>query len=144
IPKVRACWGLVQLGDYRFERTSDERHRHVVQTFWQRIFAQGDVFKGEYSGWYHTTDNRFLDEEEVPEHPDKDARLKFLTEEAYYFRLSKYQAWLEQFHDANPEFVSPDFRRNEMLARIRGGLKDICISRTSTDWGIPIPWDSGH
>jgi methionyl-tRNA synthetase len=144
IPKFIDCWRLVQIQDYRFERTSDERHHHVVQTFWQRIYNQGDVYKGEYSGWYHTTDNRFLDEEEVPEHPDQDPRLKYLTEEAYYFRLSKYQPWLEEFHQACPEYVVPDLRRNEMLTRIRGGLKDICISRTSTAWGVPIPWDSGH
>jgi methionyl-tRNA synthetase len=144
IPKFRDCWSLVQIQDYRFERTSEERHHELVRTFWQRIYDRGDVYKGSYSGWYHTSDNRFLDEEEVPENPQADPRLKFLTEEAYYFRLSSYQAWLEEFHEANPEFVVPDFRRNEMLARIGAGLKDICISRSSTDWGIKMPWDGEH
>src|SRR5690349_2406424 len=65
IPKFRDCWDLVQIQDYRFERTSDPRHHELVQRFWQRIYDKGDVYKGSYSGWYHTSDNRFLDEEEV-------------------------------------------------------------------------------
>lgn len=144
IPKFKECWAACRIDEYRFERTSDVRHHNLVRTFWQRIFDKGDVYKGEYSGWYHTSDNRFLDEDEVPENPETHPRLKFITEEAYYFRLSSYQVWLEEFHKANPEFIVPDFRRNEMLNRIEGGLKDICISRSGTDWGIPLPWDSGH
>ena len=144
IPIFQDCWKLVNIQDYRFERTSGARHKHVVQTFWQRIFDNGDVYKGEYSGWYHTSDNRFLDPEEVPEDPQNNPRLKHLTEETYYFRLSKYEDWLLKFHEANPQYIIPDFRRNEMLNRIRGGLKDISISRTSTDWGVLLPWDSGH
>lgn len=144
IPKFKECWSACRIDDYRFERTSDERHHRLVQVFWQRILDSGDVYKGQYSGWYHTSDNRFLDEDEVPENPESHPRLKFITEEAYYFRLSKYQDWLLSFHEANPQFVVPDFRRNEMLRRIEGGLKDICISRSGTDWGIPLPWDEGH
>jgi methionyl-tRNA synthetase len=144
IPKFKECWKLINIQDYRFERTSDPRHHELVQKFWQRIYAAGDVYKGDYSGWYHTSDNRFLDPDEVPEKPEKHPRLKFLTEESYYFRLSKYQDWLQEFHEANPRFIVPELRRNEMLSRIRSGLQDTCISRTSTDWGIPIPWDSGH
>lgn len=144
IPKFTDCWDLIQIQDYRFERTSDQKHRDVVQKFWQRIFEAGDVYKGEYSGWYHTTDNCYLEEDQLPEKPEEDPRLKFLTEESYYFKLSKYQDWLLEFHEANPQYITPDFRRNEMLNRIKGGLNDICISRTSTDWGIPLPWDEGH
>jgi methionyl-tRNA synthetase len=144
IPRFRDCWDLVQIADYRFERTSDPAHLRVVQTFWQRIYDKGDVYKGSYSGWYHSSDNRFMDEDELPEKPEDDPRLRYLTEEAYFFRLSRYADWLLSLHEACPDFVVPDFRRNEMLTRIRGGLKDICISRSSSDWGIPIPWDSGH
>ncbi|MCB1221824.1 MAG: methionine--tRNA ligase subunit beta [Planctomycetales bacterium] len=144
IPKFRECWQACRIDDYRFERTSDERHHALVRTFWQRIYDKGDVYKGQYSGWYHTSDNRFLDEDEVPENPESHPRLKFITEEAYYFKLSEYQDWLLKFHEACPEFIVPDFRRNEMLNRIEGGLKDICISRSGTDWGIRLPWDEGH
>jgi methionyl-tRNA synthetase len=144
IPKFTECWELIQIQDYRFERTSDAKHHKVVQAFWQRLYDRGDVYKGEYAGWYHTSDNRYLEEDEVPENPEEHPRLKYLTEESYYFKLSAYQDWLLEFHEKNPGFVVPDFRRNEMLNRIKGGLKDICISRTSTDWGIPLPWDAGH
>lgn len=144
VPTFHDCWKMLQIQAYAFERTSDEKHAKVVRAFWQRIFNNGDVYKGEWSGWYHTTDNRYLNDDEVPEHPESHPRLKYLTEEAYYFRLSKYEDWLLSFHEANPQFVIPDFRRNEMLNRIRQGLKDICISRTSTDWGIRLPWDEGH
>lgn len=144
VPVFVKLWADVDIQDYRFVRTSDEQHHHVVRTFWQRIYDAGDVYKGEYSGWYHTSDNKFLDDDEVPEHPQDDPRLKYLTEEAYFFRLSKYEDWLLSFHQANPAFVIPDSRRNEMLSRIRQGLRDICISRTSTAWGIPLPWDEGH
>jgi methionyl-tRNA synthetase len=144
IPRFTDCWKLLEIQDYRFERTSDERHHRLVRRFWQQIYDKGDVYKGEYAGWYHTTDNRYLDEDEVPEKPEDNPRLKYLSEEAYYFKLSAYQDWLLAFHEANPSYVIPDFRRNEMLNRIRQGLRDTCISRTSTDWGIRLPWDEGH
>jgi methionyl-tRNA synthetase len=144
IPAFHEMWAAAAIQDYRFVRTSSQEHVALVQAFWQRIYDQGDVYKGEYSGWYHTTDNRFLDESEVPENPESNPRLKYLTEEAYWFRLSKYEQLLLDFHESNPEYVVPDFRRNEMLNRIREGLRDICISRTSTDWGIRLPWDEQH
>lgn len=144
VPKFHQLWDDVNIQNYRFERTSSAKHHQLVQTFWQRVYDKGDVYKGEYCGWYHTSDNRFLDEDEVPEHPEDQPRLKFLREESYFFKLGKYESWLMDFHNANPQFILPNFRRKEMLNRIQGGLKDICISRTSTDWGIPLPWDSGH
>ncbi|MEP0814946.1 MAG: methionine--tRNA ligase [bacterium] len=144
IPSFHEAWRLVEIENYRFERTSDPKHVNVVQKFFGRIYEKGDIYKGEYAGWYHTTDNRFLNDDEVPEHPENEPRLKYLTEESYYFRLSKYQDILLRFFEENPEFVVPDFRRTEMLNRIKDGLKDLCISRTSTSWGVPLPWDSGH
>jgi methionyl-tRNA synthetase len=144
VPAFHAVLQALDIQQYAFYRTSDPEHHHLVQRFWQRIYDNGDVYKGEYSGWYHTSDNRFLDEDEVPENPEAHPRLKYLSEEAYWFKLSKYENWLLAFHEANPTYVIPDFRRNEMLNRIRGGLKDVCISRTSTDWGVLLPWDSGH
>ncbi|MCA9796604.1 MAG: class I tRNA ligase family protein, partial [Candidatus Eremiobacteraeota bacterium] len=144
IPEFTKAWNLLDIGDYGFYRTSSPEHRRTVQAAFQRIYDQGDVYKADYSGWYHTTDNRFLDEAEVPENPENEPYLKHLTEEAYWFRLSKYQDFLLEFHEQNPEAIIPAFRRNEMLNRIRGGLRDLCISRSSTDWGIPLPWDDRH
>ncbi|MCH7471870.1 methionine--tRNA ligase [bacterium] len=144
VPSFKETWSETQIQDYRFVRTSDPRHHRLVRTFWQRIYDKGDVYLGEYSGWYHTSDNRFLDEDEVPEDPQGDPLLKYLTEDSYYFRLSNYQGWLMEFHQANEGFIVPGFRRNEMLNRIKEGLKDIVISRTSTDWGVKLPWDEGH
>ncbi|MFA5504189.1 MAG: methionine--tRNA ligase [Vulcanimicrobiota bacterium] len=144
IPQFHEAWDLLEIGPYEFVRTSGDSHRHTVQTVFSRIREVGDIYKAEYSGWYHTTDNRFLDESEVPESPEKDPRLKFLTEDAYFFRLSKYQDFLLEYHRENPQAIVPDFRRNEMLNRIKEGLRDLCISRSSTDWGIPLPWDPEH
>ena len=144
IPQFHQAWDLLEIGPYEFVRTSGDAHRHTVQTVFSRIRDVGDIYKAEYSGWYHTTDNRFLDESEVPEDPESHPRLKFLTEDAYFFRLSKYQDFLLDYHDKNPNAIVPDFRRNEMLNRIKEGLRDLCISRSSTDWGIPLPWDPEH
>lgn len=144
IPHFREAWDLLEIGDYEFVRTSSAEHYHTVQTVFERINANGDIYKAEYSGWYHTTDNRFVDDSELPEDPEKDPRLKYLTEDAYFFRLSKYEDFLLKYHEEHPEAIVPDFRRNEMLNRIKGGLRDLCISRSSTNWGIPLPWDPAH
>lgn len=144
IPEFHKAWDLLEIGPYEFQRTSAPEHHKTVQAVFQRIYEQGDIYKAEYSGWYHTTDNRYLAEAEVPEEPEKDPRLKFLTEDAYFFKLSKYQDFLLDFHEKHPNAIVPDFRRNEMLNRIKGGLHDQCISRSSTDWGVPIPWDKDH
>ncbi len=141
IPKFEECWKLLNIDNYVFQRTSDDNHKQTVQAAFQALYDQGDIYEGEYSGWYHTSDNRFLDEDEVPDNPKDHPRLTFLTEKVYWFKLSKYQAFLEQFHAQNPDFILPAFRRNEMLNRIQEGLRDLCISRSSTNWGIPIPWD---
>ncbi len=144
IPHFHEAWDLLEIGPYEFVRTSSAEHHKTVQTVFKRIYANGDIYKADYSGWYHTTDNRFVDESELPENPEKDPRLKYLTEDAYFFKLSKYQDFLTEYHQKNPEAVVPDFRRNEMLNRLKEGLRDLCISRSSTNWGIPLPWDPAH
>ena len=144
IPEFTKAWDLLEIGDYEFVRTSSEAHHKTVTAVFNRINEVGDIYKAEYSGWYHTTDNCFVDESDLPEDPEKDPKLKFLTEDAYFFRLSKYQDFLLDYHTKNPDAIQPDFRRNEMLNRIKGGLRDLCISRSSTKWGIPLPWDSEH
>ena len=145
VPEFHKAWKLLDIGPYAFFQTSGPEHRKVVQAFFQRIYEAGDIYKKDYSGWYHTTDNRYVDPAEAPEDPENPPPyLKFLTEEAYWFRLSKYQDFLLDFHTQNPSAIVPDFRRNEMLNRIREGLRDLCISRSSTNWGVPLPWDDKH
>lgn len=144
IPHFKEAWDLLEIGPYEFVRTSSEEHHNMVQSVFKRINAKGDIYKAEYSGWYHTTDNRFVDDSELPEKPEDDPRLKYLTEDAYFFRLSQYEDFLLEYHEKNPTAIVPDFRRNEMINRIKGGLRDLCISRSSTKWGIPLPWDSEH
>lgn len=144
IPEFHKAWKMLDIGPYEFYQTSGPEHREVVQALFKKIHANGDIYKKDYSGWYHTTDNRFVDQAELPEEPEKHPYLKFLTEEAYWFKLSKYQDWLLQYHDENPTAITPDFRRNEMLNRLKEPLRDLCISRSSTTWGIPLPWDEQH
>ena len=144
IPQFHEAWKLLNIGPYKFCRTSSPEHKVVVQAFFQRIFDKGDIYKAQYSGWYHTTDNRFVDEAELPENPESQPNLKFLTEDAYWFKLSAYQDKLMAWHEAHPEAIVPNFRRNEMMQRIREGLRDLCISRSSTSWGIELPWDKEH
>lgn len=144
IPEFTKAWTLLDIKDYSFYRTSSPEHRRTVQAVFKRIYEQGYIYKADYSGWYHTTDNCFVDEDSLPEDPESDPKLKYLTEEAYWFKLSKYQDFLLEWHEAHPDAIVPDFRRKEMLNRIKGGLRDLCISRSSTDWGVPIPWDDKH
>lgn len=144
IPDFQKAWELLEIGPYEFHRTSSPEHHKTVQAVMTRIHENGDIYKDKYSGWYHTTDNRFVQEDELPEKPEDDPKLKFLTEDAYFFRLSKYRDFLLEFHENHPTAIVPDFRRNEMLNRMKGELRDLCISRTSTDWGVPIPWDTDH
>ncbi len=144
IPDFQEAWDLLEIGPYEFCRTSSTAHHTTVQTIFTRIYEAGDIYKAQYSGWYHTTDNRFLAESEIPEEPEKDAKLKFLSEDAYFFRLSKYQDFLIDYYARIPEAIKPDFRRNEMLSRLKDELRDLCISRSSTDWGVPLPWDKDH
>ena len=127
IPQFHEAWKLLNIGPYKFCRTSSPEHKVVVQAFFQRIFDKGDIYKAQYSGWYHTTDNRFVDEAELPENPESHPNLKFLTEDAYWFKLSAYQDQLMAWHEAHPEAIIPNFRRNEMLQRIREGLRDLRV-----------------
>lgn len=144
VPIFDEAWKLLHIGEYRFERTSSDQHKHLVTSFFNHLSNLGMIYKGEYEGWYHKSDNEFVDISKLPPNPENDPNLVKLTEEAYFFKLSAFQDKLENFFNGSPEFISPEFRYNEMKSRLRDGLKDICVSRSSTDWGIPIPWDKKH
>jgi methionyl-tRNA synthetase len=129
-----------------FIRTTEPRHHRASQALWRRVAANGDIYKGDYEGWYCTVDEIFVPETQLVDGrcPTCGNKVERLKEESYYFRLSKYQQALLDFYDANPEFLQPAFRLNEVRAFVEAGLQDLSISRTSFQWGIPVPDDPKH
>jgi methionyl-tRNA synthetase len=129
-----------------FIRTTEPRHHRASQELWRRVAANGDIYKGDYEGWYCTVDEIFVPETQLVDGrcPTCGNKVERLREESYYFRLSKYQQPLLDFYDANPEFLQPAFRLNEVRTFVEAGLQDLSISRTSFQWGIPVPDDPKH
>jgi len=133
-----------------FIRTSEPRHYASVQEMWRRIAQNGDIYKDSYAGWYSVRDEAFYTESEliISEQGEKSAPtgtpVEWLEEESYFFRLSAYQDALLAYFEAHPEFIQPEARRNEIIQFVSSGLKDLSISRTSFDWGIPVPDDPAH
>ena len=129
-----------------FIRTTEPRHHRAAQEIWRRVAANGDIYKGDYEGWYCTVDEVFVPETQLADGkcPTCGGKVERLKEESYYFRLSKYQQPLLDFYSANPDFLQPAFRLNEVRTFVEGGLQDLSISRTSFQWGVPVPDDPKH
>ena len=129
-----------------FIRTTEPRHHRAAQELWRRVAVNGDIYKGDYEGWYCTVDEIFVTETQLVDGrcPTCGNKVERLKEESYYFRLSKYQQPLLDFYDANPEFLQPAFRLNEVRTFVEAGLQDLSVSRTSFKWGIPVPDDPKH
>jgi methionyl-tRNA synthetase len=129
-----------------FIRTTEPRHHRAAQEIWRRVAAKGDIYKGDYEGWYCTVDEIFVPETQLVDGkcPTCGNKVERLKEESYYFRLSKYQQPLLDFYAANPDFLLPGFRLNEVRAFVEAGLQDLSISRTSFSWGVPVPDDPKH
>ena len=129
-----------------FIRTTEARHHKASQEIWRRVAANGDIYKGDYEGWYCTVDEIFVPETQLVDGrcPTCGSKVERLKEESYYFRLSKYQQPLLDFYAANPDFLRPAFRLNEVRTFIESGLQDLSISRTSFHWGVPVPDDPSH
>ena len=128
-------------------RTTDEDHVRRVQKIFEKLYEQDDIYKGEYSGLYCTPCESFWTESQLVDGkcPDCGRDVHLIKEEAYFFRLSKYADRLLEFYDENPNFLLPVSRKNEMINNfIKPGLQDLCVSRTSFDWGIPVPFDKKH
>lgn len=148
--KFRDLWEKLEITNDMFIRTTDDFHERTVQAFIKKMIDNGDIYKGKYEGWYCVPDETFwTDEDIISENgkklcPQCKREVKWVEEENYFFRLSKYNDKLLQYYEEHPEFMEPDFRRNEMLQIIRSGLKDLSISRTTFDWGIPMPDDPKH
>ena len=148
--EFQAMTTLLNASNDDFIRTTEERHYKTVQELWRRMENNGDVYKDSYAGWYSVRDEAFYAEEETEVRADgvrygpQGTAVEWVAEESYFFRLSKYEDKLLAHYEANPEFIGPSERRNEILSFVKSGLKDLSISRTTFDWGIPVPGDPAH
>ncbi|HHT70265.1 MAG TPA: methionine--tRNA ligase [Firmicutes bacterium] len=140
-------WQTLDISYDDFIRTTEERHVKAVQAIFQRLFDSGDIYKSEYEGWYCVPCETFWTERQITgEHicPDCGRPVELVKEESYFFRMSRYaDRWLQYVED-NPDFIQPSSRRNEMISFVNQGLEDLCVSRTTFDWGIPVPFDTKH
>ena len=133
-----------------FIRTTEERHKHSVQELWRRMEANGDIYLGNYGGWYSVRQEAYFDEGETTVGEDGVRReplgspVEWVEEESYYFRLSAYGDKLLELYETNPDFVAPAERRNEVASFVKSGLRDLSISRTTFDWGVPVPGNDKH
>ena len=131
-------------------RTTEERHKVSCAALWRRIEASGDIYLGHYEGWYAVRDEAFYDENELTKRPDgslaapSGAPVEWVREPSYFFRLSAWQDRLLDYYERHPDFIAPGSRRNEVISFVRGGLRDLSISRTTFSWGIPVPDAPGH
>lgn len=140
-------WKLLNISNDDFIRTTEKRHEKVVQEVFRRIYAKGDIYKGAYTGLYCTPCESYWTEHQLDENgccPDCHRPVQEVSEEAYFFKISKYADRLLKYIEENPDFIQPVSRRNEMINFINQGMEDLCISRTSFDWGIPVPIDDKH
>ena len=142
----RQMCGDLSISNDDFIRTTEPRHYAAAKEIWTRVEQAGDIYKGEYEGWYCTVDEIFVPEAQLVDGkcPTCGSKVERLKEESYYFRLSKYQQRLLDWYRNHPDFVEPEFRLNEVRAFVEAGLQDLSISRTSFRWGIPVPGDPKH
>ncbi len=144
---IKTLWKTMDISYNDFIRTTEPRHKSAVQKIFRRLYDQGDIYKGKYTGWYCTPCEAFWTQTQLKDGkcPDCGREVQMAEEEAYFFRASKYQDWLIGYIEEHPEFIQPVSRRNEMLNNfLRPGLEDLCVSRTSFTWGIPVDFDPKH
>ena len=144
---IKNIWDIMNTSYDRFVRTTDPKHEKVVQKIFKKMYDKGDIYKGEYSGLYCTPCESFWTESQLVDSkcPDCGREVEEKKEEAYFFKLSKYQDKLVDYIETHPEFIQPESRKNEMLNNfIKPGLQDLCVSRTSFSWGIPVDIDPKH
>jgi methionyl-tRNA synthetase len=153
--KYKATWEMLDIGYDYFQRTTNPAHKVSVTRLFKKLYGQGDIYKGSYKGLYCTPCETFYTETQLKDAEGKvnpvcpgegcNRPLEWVDEECYFFRMSKYQGALEAHLEANPEFIMPASRRNEMVNNfIKPGLQDLCVSRTTFSWGVPVDFDPGH
>jgi methionyl-tRNA synthetase len=143
---IRLLWERLAISNDDFIRTTEERHKRVVADIFERLYSQGDIYKAGYQGWYCTPCETFWAESRLEEGncPDCGRPVELLEEESYFFRISNYADRLLKHIEDNPLFIQPVSRRNEMVSFIKSGMEDLCVSRTTFDWGIKVPFDHKH
>lgn len=146
VANIRKLWDLLMISNTDFIRTTEERHEKVVQKIFQKVYDQGDIFMSEYQGWYCSPCETYFTERQLVDGkcPDCGRDVELLSEESYFFNMAKYAPRLLEYIDAHPDFIQPESRRNEVVNFIKGGLEDLCVSRTSFSWGIPVPFNRKH
>ncbi|MBB3938287.1 methionine--tRNA ligase [Aureimonas phyllosphaerae] len=148
--KFREMGRLLDSSNDDFIRTTEGRHRAACQEIWRRMLEAGDIYKGSYAGWYSVRDEAYYAEDETRLAEDgkrlgpQGTPVEWVEEESYFFRLSQFADRLLAHYDEHPDFIGPAERRNEIVSFVRSGLKDLSISRTTFDWGIPVPGDERH
>jgi len=144
---IKELWKLLKITNDKFIRTTDKEHEQTVQKIFKKLYDQGDIYKSEYEGWYCTPCESFWTKTQLVDGkcPDCGREVELTKEESYFFRLSKYQDRLIKFIEENPDFIQPVSRQNEMLNNfLRPGLEDLCVSRTTFNWGVPVTFDDKH
>ena len=145
--EIKTIWDLMNTSYDRFVRTSNSEHKEKVQKIFKRLYDQGDIYKSEYKGLYCTPCESFWTESQLVDGkcPDCGRDVNEATEEAYFLRISKYSKWLEEYIESHPNFIEPESRKNEIMNNfIKPGLQDLCVSRTSFKWGVPVSFDDKH
>jgi len=151
VANTKELWKLMNIEYDDFIRTTDERHEKVVQKIFRKLYEQGDIYKASYEGQYCTpceafwTPSQLVEKDGVKVCPDCGRPTELVTEESYFFRMSKYQDWLIDYIETHPDFIQPASRANEMINNfLKPGLQDLCVSRTSFTWGVPVDFDPKH
>ncbi len=148
VVRFQELWKKLEITNDDFIRTTEDRHKTVVQEILQDLFDRDEIYKGEYEGWYCVPCERFFTEKDLEDGncPECKRPVEQITETAYYFRMSKYQDWLIQYINDHPDFIQPDFRRNETLGFLKNPLGDLCVSRPKARlaWGIELPFDPDY
>jgi methionyl-tRNA synthetase len=149
-PKFLDMVRVLNCSNDDFIRTREERHKLACQELWRRMDKAGDIYLGKYAGWYSVRDEAYYDESELKQGTDgrklspQGTPVEWVEEESYFFRLSAYQDNLLGYYAAHPDFIGPEARANEVKSFVRGGLQDLSVSRTTFDWGVPVPGDPKH
>ncbi len=145
--EIRNIWNLMNTSYDKFIRTTDDYHEKAVQKIFKKFYEQGDIYKSEYEGWYCVACESFYTETQLNDGccPDCGKPVKKTQEEAYFFKMSKYQDRLMKYIEEHPDFIQPESRKKEMVNNfLKPGLQDLCVSRTTFKWGIPVPFDDNH
>ena len=145
--EIKRIWDIMNTSYDAFIRTTNEEHKKVVQDIFQKLYDQGDIYLDTYEGWYCTPCESFWTETQLVDGccPDCGRKVSKRSEEAYFFKLSKYQNQLLDYIESHPDFIQPEARKNEMINNfLKPGLQDLCVSRTTFDWGIKVPFNDKH